>query len=40
MQMQKEYVIPELEVVVMSAEDIMSASGENDVIIDVDGLFE
>ncbi len=38
--MKKEYVNPELEVVVMSAEDIMSASGETDVIIDVTEIFK
>ncbi len=38
--MKKEYVIPELEVAVMSAEDILSSSGENDVIIRVNDLFE
>ncbi len=38
--MKKEYVIPELEVVAMSKEDIMSASGENDVIIDVTDIFK
>lgn len=38
--MKKEYVIPELEVAVMSAEDILSSSGENDVIIDVTDIFK
>ncbi len=35
--MKKVYVIPELEVAVMSAEDILSSSG--DVIIDAQELF-
>lgn len=37
--MKKEYVNPELEVVVMSAEDVLSASAETDTIIDVTELF-
>ena len=38
--MKKEYVTPELEVAAMSKEDIMSASGETDVIIDVTEIFK
>ena len=37
--MKKQYLSPELEVNVMSEEDILSASAETDVLIDVKELF-